>query len=313
MAVCNKYEKLIKQLIAGEIRHEDEQALLKHIEACQHCRQLVEAHRQLTTKDVNLPDAAPEDFTKVRQNVIRAIRNKETAPKITWYHAIADYMSSYIARPAVMAPLAAVLFLTGYFFHSIILPSARQTDSNLIQQLKYTAQQNTDLQQVENSPYIFSDVRIKDANGDQIALGFNVSTHLELVRPKTDPLVKEVIAQAVLNPASLGDRLKAISYSEEIIDPKVKEALIFALLNDDNLAIRIKAITSLAKYPFDTKIQDALLKILKEDQSVQLRLLAIDFLTNQKLNKQTLEDAIKNSNGSQDAFIRNKLYQQIRN
>lgn len=313
MAVCSKYEKIIKQLIAGEINPENEQALRKHIETCQECRQLVEAHFQLTAQSIHLREAAPEDFMKVRQNVIRTIRNRQAAPKITWYYTIADYIPSFFAKPAVIVPLATIMFIAGFFLHSVILPPASQPDSNLIQQLNYTAKRNTDLHQVENSPYIFSDVRISDVNGDQIALGFNVSTHLELTRSKNDPLVKEVIAQAVLNPASLGNRLKAISYSEEIMDPKVKEALIFILLNDDNLAIRVKAMTSLANYPFDKATQDALLKIIKGDDPTQLRLLAIDYLTNQKLNKQTLEDAIKNLDGSRDAFLRQKLYQQIRN
>lgn len=313
MAVCNKYEQLIKQLIARELNREDEQTLLKHTETCQHCKQLVEAHLQLTAEDSYFPETAPADFTKVRQYVIREIRNKDTTPKIAWYHPIADYMSSFITRPAVMASVAILIFLAGFFLHPIISPSSSQPESGLIRQLKYTAQQNTDLKQVENSPYIFSDVRIRDVNRDQIALGFNVSTHLELIRSKNDPLVKEVIAQAVLNPASLGSRLKAISYSEEIMDPKVKEALIFILLNDANLAIRVKAMTSLAKYPFDPKTQNALLRILKADEPVQLRLLAIDYLTNQKLNKEMLKDAIKNLDEPRDAFIRHKLYQQIKN
>ncbi len=313
MAECNQYEKSIKQFIAGEISREDEQSLLQHIEQCQHCKELIEVHYRLALQDFDLPDAAPEDFTKVRQNVIRAIRKKETAHKITWYHHIADHISSLFTRPVVAASAAVVLFLAGFFLSSIILPTPSRSESDLIQHLKYTAQQNTDLQQVENSPYLFSDVRIKNVNGGQVALGFNVSTHLELIRPKDDPLVKEVVAQAVLNPTSLGNRLKAISYSEEIMDPKVREALIFILLNDDNLAVRIKAITSLAKYPADTQIQEAFLRILNEEESVQLRLMAIDYLTNQELNKQTLEDAIMNLDESEDAFIRYKLYQQTRN
>lgn len=320
MAKCRKYEKLIKQLIGGEISREDESLLLRHTEACQHCRELVEAHHRLAADDLDLPDASEQDFVKVRQNVIRAIRNQADLRRIRWYHYIADHITALLTRPIVAAALAAILFLAGVFFgarndwlrQSTSSP-ARQAEADFIKQLNYVAQQNTDLRQVENSPYLFSDVRIRDVNETQVALEFNVSTHLELVRDKNDPLVKEVVAQAVLNPAPLGNRLKAISYSEKIMHPKVKEALISALLRNDNLAVRLKALTSLAKYPSDPEIREALIRILNEDQSVQLRMMAIDYLTHQKLDTQTLEDAIKNLDNSEDAFFRYKLYEQINN
>ena len=85
------------------------------------------------------------------------------------------------------------------------------------------------------------------------------------------------------------------------------------MLNDNNLAVRIKAMTSLAKYPSDSKIQDAFLKILKNDEQVQLRLMAIDYLTSNLSNEKNLEEIIKDLNQPNDAGIRYKLSQQIKN
>jgi hypothetical protein len=313
MKECKKYERLIKQFIANEIGDEDKKLLLEHIQQCKACKSLYEMHNQLETHTIDFPEASAEDYLKVRQSVIRSIRNKKAASDIKWYQYFSDRFLSIFSRPAVTISFSVILFLIGFFLYPIILPSRGQSNFDLARQLKYTAQQNTDLQQVENSPYIFSDVRFKNVNGDQVEIGFNVSTHMELVRHKDDPLVKEVLAQAVMNPASLGNRLQAISYSEEIMDSKVKEALIFTMLNDNNLAVRIKAMTSLAKYPSDSKIQDAFLKILKNDEQVQLRLLAIDYLTSNLSNEKNLEEIIRDLNQAKDAGIKYKLSQLIKN
>jgi len=312
MKECKKYEVLIKQLIAGEIEKGGENRLREHISHCKHCSELVGAHDQFKAGVFDVAEPGGEEFVKVRQNVLRAIRSKEAVNRIPWYQSIADHVVSLLSRPLFTASLALILFLGGFFLHSLISQSQIRQGSNLIEQLKYTAQQNTELQQTEGSPYIFSDVRIRNVNG-QVSLGFNVSTHLEIVRDKNDPLVKEVLAQAVLNPAPLGNRLRAISYSEEIIDSKIKEALILTMLNDDNLAVQIKAMTSLASYPFDSQIQEAFLNTLKNSDQVQLRLMAIDYLTHNLSNEKPLQEVFENMNDAKDAGIKYKLYQQIRN
>ena len=313
MRECKKYEGLLKRLIANEINDEDNRLLLEHIEECRECKSLYEMHKQLETQAIDFSEADSEDYLKVRQSVIRSIRNKNTTSDIKWYEYFLDQFLSFFSRPEFTISFSVILFLIGFFLHPFILPSQDKSGFDLEQQLKFTAQQNTDLQEVENSPYIFSDVRFKNVNEDQVEIGFNVSTHLELVRHKDDPLVKEVLAQAVMNQTSLGNRLRAISYSEEIMDSKIKEALIFTMLNDNNLAVRIKAMTSLAKYLPDAEIQDAFLKILIDDQLVQLRLLAIDYLTSNLSNEKNLEEIIKDLNQAKDAGIKYKLYQQINN
>lgn len=313
MKECKKYEGLLKRLIANEIGDEDTKLLLEHVSQCQDCKAIYEMHGQLLSSEIDLPEADTEDYLKVRQSVIRSIRGKKTASDIKWYQYFSDQFLSIFSRPAFTISFSVIALLIGFFLYPLLQSSQGKSDFDLAQQLKFTAQQNTDLQQVENSPYIFSDVRFKNEDGDQVAIGFNVSTHLELIRHKDDPLVKEVLTQAVMNQTSLGNRLQAISYSEEIMDSKIKEALIFTMLNDNNLAVRVKAITSLAKYPSDSKIQDAFLKILKNDQQVQLRLMAIDYLTNNLSNEKNLEKIIKDLNQAKDAGIKYKLYQQIKN
>jgi hypothetical protein len=313
MRECKKYEDLIKKLIAGEIKKADEERLQKHINHCRDCKELMEAHYQIKAGEFDFSEPHDEEFAKIRQNVLRAIGNKEGESGIPWYRNLADRFSYVLSRPAFAAFFSLVLFLAGFFLHSWITRSQHSDRSDLIEQLKYTAQQNTELQQTESSPYIFSDVRIRNVNGGEVALGFNVSTHLQIVRQKNDPLVKEVLAQAVLNPAPLGNRLKAISYSEQIMDSKIKEALIMTMLNDDNLAVQIKTMTSLAAYPFDSQIQAAFLRILKESDQVQLRLMAIDYLTHNLSSEQPLQEVLENLNDAKDAGIKYKLYQQIKN
>lgn len=313
MKECKKYEKILKQLISNAIEDEDKKILMEHIQECTECKAVYEMHEQLQSSEIDLPEVALEDYLKVRQSVIRSIREKKTISEIRWYQYFSDQFLSVFSRPAFTISFAIILFIIGFFLYPIVIPSQGQSNFDFTNQLEVTAKQNTDLQQVENSPYIFSDVRLRNINSDQVALGFNVSTYMELIRPKNDPLVKEVLAQAVMNPASLGNRLQAISYSGEIMGSKVKEALIFTMLNDNNLAVRIKAMSSLAKYPSDAAIQDAFLKILKDDKQVQLRLMAIDYLTSNLSKEKNLEEIIKDLNQAKDAGIKYKLYQQIKN
>jgi hypothetical protein len=124
-----------------------------------------------------------------------------------------------------------------------------------------------------------------------LALSFDVSTHLELVRDKSDPLVAEILVQSLVNPAPVGTRLEAISLVRSM-EPKVRGALIAAMLEDESLPVRIAALEKLVGQPIDPATEAAFLKVLEIEESVQMRLLAIDYLAKERVAPEVLESAI---------------------
>jgi hypothetical protein len=313
MERCKKFEKLIKEYISGELSSTKKSSLQAHLKECKSCRGIFELHQILEKDLVTFPEVTEESFVKMRQNVIRNIRRKESEIPIPWYQVIVDQLTYFLRKPAFVAAVAVVLFLVGFFSRNLIIPSNGDTNSAFIRQINYSAEKNDNLAAVENSPYLYSDVKFRDLDGQNIALSFNVTTHLELTRKKDDPLVKEVLTQSLLNQESVGNRLNALSYAKEIIDPKIKEALIYTMENDPSISVRMEAMTSLAGYPNDEEIQSAFLKILGEEEQVQMRLMAIEYLTNNQTDEKLLKDAIKELNQPKDAAVRYKLNQYLKN
>jgi len=313
MERCKKFEKLIREYISGALNSSEQTSLQAHLEKCRSCREIFELHQILEKDLAAFPEASEEAFVRMRQNVTRSIRRKEGDRPIPWYQVFADQFTYFLRKPAIVAAVAVILFLVGFFSRNLIISSNGDTDSAFLKQINYSAERNDNLQEVENSPYLYSDVKFRDLDGQNIALSFNVTSHLELTRKKDDPLVKEVLTQSLLNQESIGNRLNALSYAKEIIDPKIKEALIFTMENDPNFSVRMKAMTGLAGYPNDREIQSAFLKILEKEEQVQMRLMAIDYLTNNQTDEKLLRDAIKELNRPEDAPVRYKLNQYLKN
>ena len=147
----------------------------------------------------------------------------------------------------------------------------------------------------------------KEVDPENIALSFDVTTHLEMVSQKNDPLVRDVIAQSLINPSNLGTELKAISYSEGIFDRKIKEALIFSMNKTPILAVRLKAMNNLLSYKNDPEVQEAFLKVLMDEESVKMRLMAIDYLAESQLKADSLQLIISESNAPQNPAIMIKV------
>jgi hypothetical protein len=195
----------------------------------------------------------------------------------------------YLQRPEIA--VAALTLLIGFFLGRA-LPSESQGARGFLKQINLIASENKQLADVQNSPYRYSNVSFNEIDARNIALSFDVSTHMELVRPKSDPLVREVISQALINPSRSGSELKVISVSENMLDKKIKEALIFSLHNAPMLAVRMKSLNSLLKYKNDADVAEACLKVLRQEESVQLRLLVLDYLQEIKFDRNTLKAAL---------------------
>ena len=288
---CKKYHDLILDLISSNLDDKQKAALDKHISECKECADFLLIHQKLAQSKQTIPVPNEDDFRKMRQNIIRRIRISESVPE----NNLVNWVKALFTRVEFAYSLAALILIFSVYQYVVPEVQENKIPTDLIEQIDYTAKQNQSLADIENSPYTYSNVEIKDIGDQQISLGFNVSTYIELTRDKNDPLVKEILAQSIMSSQQTGARLNTISYTEKLIDPKLKETLVYVLLNDPELAVRLKALNILTKYSNDSQLQDAFLNVLKNEESVQMRLSVLDYLTAHKVDTSLILNELSNA------------------
>jgi hypothetical protein len=311
MKACKIGKVLFRDYISEKISPEREEEFLKHIEECPNCRETLKVHKTLSEPYIDLPMPNSMAFSKMRTNVIKRIETEKSRISESWYDVLIEKYNVTLYKPLAAAIILLVVFTLGFFTNRILSNDGDFAKAEIVKNIKQTAVRNSVLSEVEDSPYTFSDVQFRVVDDKNIGLSFDVSTHLDIIKSKDDPVVKEVLAQTLLSPEPLGTRLKSVSISENIMDPKIKEALIFTLHNDNSLAVRMRAMSALMKYKYDKEIQEAFLKLLKEEDSVNMRLMAIEYLAQEKIEKEVLQNAISYLDSGKDLAIRNRINQYL--
>ncbi|MBW3671013.1 MAG: hypothetical protein KY432_05000 [Acidobacteria bacterium] len=290
---CNTAHEEIDRLFSGELTGAPSATVLSHLDRCVSCHEHYSLVEQIASAAAPEPD--PAELLSMRRQVLRTIRTSEGR----------DWLAFFRFRlPAfAVAPLVVLVMAGGFLLgrNSGSEPEHRETavaesgggEIVLARQIHLVAQQNRDLDDVESSPFRYSNVQIREGEGDLIDLSFDVSRHLDLTLPKHDPLVTEVLVQSVLDPGSVGTQINAISRADNILDPRIRGALIRAMLHDPNLGVRIQAQSKLIERPGDDGIAAALLTVLEREESVQMRLVAIDYLAQTNVPRQRVEQAVE--------------------
>lgn len=303
MTECERFEAGLDGLIAGTVSGKEQEELLAHAAACDDCAAALDLLQELGENEI--PDPREFELASMRRAVRRQIERERHAPRpwVKW------------AGVAMAAVLATIVFASGLLVGRGT--AARQQIAGtpitasgpgdpLTRQIKAEAVQNLKLSDVENSPYTYSNVEIADGGNGALQLSFDVSRHLELTARRNDPLVAEVLAQSLLEPAPVGEKLRTISYAEKVADPKIRAALIRSMRTDASLPVRLKAQERLVQYRGDRAVEQALLDVLEKEESVQMRLMAIDYLTSNRVSPKVLREAIASSrpDGSSALYLR---------
>jgi hypothetical protein len=244
-----------------------------------------------------------KEFEKMRAVTLNRVHRLERQKSYSSKNFIFDFINGLLKKPAFNIALAAGMFLIGFFINS------NNPDDSFIQDIKLTAAESENIKSSYDSPFIFSNATFKENTDGSILVNFDVSRHIEIKGSKDDPLVREVLAQSLLNSETESQRLRNIDASKSIMHPKIKEALILTMLQDNNTVVRQKSLFSLIQYPNDTEIQNALLKVLKEEESVYMRLAAIDYLSNNKIDNTLLKQELGDSALKQNNAVYEKLKQ----
>jgi hypothetical protein len=99
--------------------------------------------------------------------------------------------------------------------------------------------------------------------------------------------VKEALTLNLLNEESASERIKAVSYAEEINnpDPKIMNALVATMNEDKNVNVRLTALFALAKFYGRQAVTDSLITSLKKQTDPIMQVALINVLTEKKESK----------------------------
>ncbi|MFZ2492110.1 MAG: zf-HC2 domain-containing protein [Thermoanaerobaculia bacterium] len=294
---CDATQHQIDLAFAGELPDEERRNLMRHVDECTDCHSYYDVVEELASPTIEEPDAA--GYLAMRREVIRTIRREaaEDSPRASWFPiGVFSHPGGFALALAAAGVLFALGVLAGRAGTSVPTPGASRqpagADAVLARQIGTAAKNNRVLQDVENSPFRYSNVRIEERDDQQLRLSFDVSRHLDLTLRRDDPLVTEVLVQSVLDPSAVGTQLKAISEAGNVLDPRVRGALVKAMLTDPNLGVRLQAQSRLAETTDHDETAAAMLSVLEREASVQMRLIAIDYLAGSHVDPQRLERAV---------------------
>lgn len=292
---CRRIRNDFDALLAGTLDQARRNALEAHVETCLECGDDLALLQEIAAAPVEEPSAA--ELAAMRSAVLRTVRHEER--RAGWHLSKA----AAIAIAAGAGLLAAAGWTAGRA--TALRPGdvavAGNPDAVLARQIQLAATGSE-----SDSPFRYSNIRIEEREGERVHLGFDVSRHLELTLPKSDPLVTDVLVQSMLDAGSVGTQLRAIDHAGDVLEPRVRAALIQAMLRDPNLGVRLQAQAKLVEHGTDGTTADALLAVLEREESVQMRLVAIDHLTRSRVDPKRLQQAVERGEPSGRTAVRVK-------
>jgi hypothetical protein len=295
---CERFESTLQEYVAGKLAETELGPLIAHCRNCKDCRQLLELHRDLVDLASRVPEPDPAEFDALQARVLgqvaRPERSEESRQRSTpWY-----IPAGSLLRAAAALAAAVLLFVVGVYAGRSLpgrtLSNGTGGISNrLVNAIHADAAANLELADVEDSRFTYSNVSFRPLDGGQVALDFDVTTHVQLVEEARSEVVREVLVHSLLNPSTTGARLKAMSYAAHAMEPKVRDALIFAMRRDESLAVRLQALTVLSDHVGEPEVEAAVLATLRDDDSVQVRLLALDYLAPRSVDRERIRAVIE--------------------
>jgi hypothetical protein len=312
MKECSDFESLIDRAQMGQASDQEMETLLDHLESCSDCSDAFEALGRLRNDD-SYPEPASGELLSMRNEVVRKIRQGQSRENIGSFS-----VASFLMRPAFISVFALGILVLGFFLGVRLVRSPAKNGEaqssagpdRCTNAIKKVAQSHAVYEDIVNSPFTYTNVRVAEEKAGTVHLSFDVSRHMDLSLKRDDPLLAEVLVQSLLEPSGVDARLAAISISQNVPDSKIKKSLIFAMLHDENLAVRMTAQTKLIERRGDPEITDSLLAVLEREPSVRMRLVAIDYLASCRIQPKLLEQAVAagKREGSDAVLVRASQY-----
>lgn len=271
------HDALIDALLEGRATPEEAVRLLGDT-ADEELGDLAELVDTLARIDPDVALPGPERFRDTRQSVLATIE-EDSRPR-------PNHLARWLPLAAALAAFAVGLAVPRGAAESA--PELTLTDL-----VTRSAAGNA----AGDSPFRYSNLRLREATAGALAVTVDVEAQIDLVRPKNDPLVSDILASSLVSDDSLGTRLKAVRLAGG--SPRLRNALASAALGDPEESVRLKALGRLIEEDVaSAETQEILLTVLGEEESVAMRLLALDAIEDDYLGSDLLESLDTDDQGA---------------
>ncbi len=289
MSNCRRYHELIEAVLADEISRNDRDDLDKHCTSCPDCADLLDLHQNLlmTADEIPLPER--HQLRDMRESVLA--ETGRYSPRSSGGF-LADLRRMWRSHPLPLGLAMTILLIAAAYLGRETRKTEVMDGKFLVHSAQSRSDRQVDLNDYLDTPFSFANVSVRPQERGDLALSFDVSRHVELQVSQDSPLAREVLVQAIMDPSSIGSRLRAMEITPRIQDDHLKSALLVTMQDDLNAAVRLGALTALCRYPYDRQIEDALLGALAQDQDVQMRLTALEVLARQNVGLEVIHDAV---------------------
>ncbi len=305
MSDCQHHVEMIKAFVEGDADAESVHQHCQHCQTCPNCKHLLQLHSSLLNLGESMPEPGEAGLRAMREGVLAQIRHAEKpVQRRSFWSDLAIFLRAHPVAAAV--PLAVLLLAAAVMLGRWSVPMPDRSlalDDRLLHEIRQQAALKQGLDEYWDAPFSYTNVALRPQANRNLALSFDACRHIELETPVDSPVASDVLLQAILEPSTLGTRMKAMQMTPQIMDDRLKDALIMTMHSDPNLAVRLEALSVLNRYPYDDAIQKALLVTLQQDQAVQMRLLALDFLTDRRVDPETIRQAIAETELEGDAAV----------
>ncbi len=285
----DRIKELINNYMIDEINPDELTELENHIFECTECSVYFDEMKKLNTAiRGSKPEPVPDEFLDhARNELYRELQtiNNTKRSKHSLFEIVKKFFSNNYKIALSSAFTLALGFILGYsIFYS---PVSENKDSLFANEIDLDDFDKSKIR-VEKISY----PSITDQTGE-IEVAFEASTPVVYKGSLEDKLIKELIAQSIVNSKNPGVKIETLTKvidNPQIVDDKVKNALITALKQDENDGVRRQALIGLANFQYDDDIKEALLFALNNDSNAGIKILAINTLTNFKQSGVSFDD-----------------------
>lgn len=193
MKDCDKFENNLQALIAGSPDFEQLETIVEHCKTCRDCRELFELHRTLGNLGSRFDEMEHVNLDATRAEIIKKV--VADGRRRSQWERISALWTPFTLRPLAATAMLAIIFFLGFAVSRIgdrsPAPAQEPSTETLISE---------SLRDIRNSPYIFSNVAVKELSSDKVTLVLDITRRVEIVQPPHSELVKGILTHSLANP-----------------------------------------------------------------------------------------------------------------
>jgi len=273
-----KFKEWIPLLAYDELDEDEKYLLDQHLAICAECREQLDEIKEIQQAAGSPREPSETLLQQARRELRIGLRHREPERR-GW---LGDWNWSWLVpsfRTAVAGTVCLVLGLTG---GHLVYRQPPADDNSLITRPVVRG--------LPGSPGNISVGNIRfidaDASDGNVEFTYEATAPVHLRGSINDPLIQDVLSEALVDAQNPGVRLRAVSVLNTVQlkqpDADVKRALITALKMDENNGVRKQALAALENFPVDNEIRDALLFVLNNDPNPAMRIAAIDAIRTER-------------------------------